>query len=122
MPYKKSLYRQRHCSGHCYCHPYFSIRAIAPAMCGSIYSWSLENIKGVKENTNALGFPLNQYMAFFVLSIIFIISGIIVMQLPKSLDEHNDEPNEDDEENLNSDNNGSVTTVAVAYHTITSHQ
>lgn len=56
-------------------------------MTGSIYSWSLTNIKGIAENKHALGFPLNQYFAFIVLSLVSMINGIIVATLPNQLNE-----------------------------------
>jgi len=61
-------------------------RAITVPMVGSIFGWSLTNVKNVTENTDALGFPFNQYFAFFVLVIFGIFNTLFVFLLPESLD------------------------------------
>ena len=64
---------------------YISYRAISPTLFGSIFSWSLRNIKNVEGNENALGFPFNQYFAFFVMSLVSLFNVIYVSQFPISL-------------------------------------
>jgi len=59
---------------------------IAPTMVGSLYSWSLTNIKGVEGNEKPLGFPFNQYFPFFVLSILSIVNAVMASKIPPSLD------------------------------------
>ena len=41
-------------------------RACSPTIMGSLFSWSLTNIKDIKGNRKPLGFPFNQYFSFFV--------------------------------------------------------
>ena len=65
-------------------------RALAPVVFGSIFSWSLRNIKDVEGNKNALGFPFNQYFAFFVMSILSFINMIYVSQFPERLNRKRD--------------------------------
>lgn len=62
-------------------------RGLAPPIFGSIYSWSLTNIKGVEGNEHALGFPLNQYFAFFILSFVCMITAIIAWHIPGALNQ-----------------------------------
>ena len=42
-------------------------RLMGPLVFGSLFSWSLKNIKGVSENIDPLGFPFNQYLTFILL-------------------------------------------------------
>ena len=65
-------------------------RALGPVVFGSIFSWSLRNIKNVEGNKNALGFPFNQYFAFFVMSIISFFNMIFVSQFPERLNRKKD--------------------------------
>ena len=99
-------------------------------MVGSIYSWSLTNIKGVEGNEKPLGFPFNQYFPFFVLSILSIVNTIFASRIPLSLDTKMSEkaPNPDDVivgENGIRDSGvdafpGNVTNITVGYFTPTS--
>lgn len=52
---------------------------------GSIYSWSLTNVKGIEGNEKALGFPMNQYLTFFVLTLIAIGNAVCASFLPDNL-------------------------------------
>jgi len=61
-------------------------RALTVPMVGSIFGWSLTNVKNVTENKDALGFPLNQYLVFFVLALFGILNAFFVYFLPESLD------------------------------------
>lgn len=60
-------------------------RLASPTLCGAIYSWSLTNINGVKGNEDPLGFPFNQYLAFFFLSLWAILVAVITSRLPDSM-------------------------------------
>ena len=60
-------------------------RLLAPLLCGSIYSWSLENIQGIKGNIEPLGFPLNQFCTFYFLSAICVVIAVITASLPDSM-------------------------------------
>ena len=60
-------------------------KILTPIMCGGIFSWSLHNIKGVDGNIGALGFPLDQFLAFIVLSLVAILSSAIALTLPSSV-------------------------------------
>ncbi|XP_057300510.1 uncharacterized protein LOC130633089 [Hydractinia symbiolongicarpus] len=61
-------------------------RSVAPTLFGSLFSWSLENIKDVGENKNPLGFPFNQYFTFYLLSIFSIFNAFFVTQLTRNID------------------------------------
>ena len=61
-------------------------RLIGPLLCGAVYSWSLRNIKGVEGNMQPLGFPLNQFLTFFVLSVISLIVCMIAATLGDKMD------------------------------------
>lgn len=61
-------------------------RLMAPIMFGTIYSWSLTNIEGVSGNETPLGFPLNQFLTFYILSFLSLIIAIITTLLPNSID------------------------------------
>ena len=76
---------------------------IAPILVGSTFSWSLTNIKGIEGNVKPLGFPLNQYFPFFVLSLIGIIGVVICSRIPSYLDKSqrlNEENLDDKTDNL----------------------
>ena len=87
---------------------------LAPTMVGSLFSWSLTNIKGVKDNLNPLGFPLNQYFPFFILSFLAIVNAIIASRIPASLDSSIRKPKEEKED---LDRPGNVTNITVGYFT-----
>ena len=55
---------------------------VAPLLFGSLYSWSLTNIKGVDGNENALGFPFNQFLPFYILSVCSIFIAVFTSILP----------------------------------------
>ena len=59
---------------------------IGPTFLGSMYSWSLTNVKEVSENVNPLGFPFNQYFSFFMLSITAFLIAIPACRIPRSCD------------------------------------
>ena len=60
-------------------------RLCGPVMSGSIYSWSLKNIVEVFSNDNPLGFPLNQFLTFFILSLCSIGIAVLTTILPKEM-------------------------------------
>jgi len=60
-------------------------RLFAPTAFGRLYSWSLTNVKGVHQD--GLGFPFNQYFAFFVMGLLSIATAILVLFVKTSLDE-----------------------------------
>ena len=60
-------------------------RLIAPLLSGSLYSWSLRNIKGIDGNQNALGFPFNQFFTFYVFSIWSIFVAVCTSTLPERM-------------------------------------
>ena len=53
-------------------------------MFGSIYSWSLRNIRTEEENMS--GFPINQYFVFFTQSAIAVLAAIFARRFIKSVD------------------------------------
>ena len=57
-------------------------RLITPLIFGSLYSWSLTNIKGLNGNENALGFPFNQFFPFYILSVCSIFIAVFTSTLP----------------------------------------
>ncbi|XP_057303046.1 uncharacterized protein LOC130642346 [Hydractinia symbiolongicarpus] len=61
-------------------------RSVAPTLFGSVFSWSLGNIKDVEDNENPLGFPFNQYFTFYLLSFLSIFNAFFATQLPKLID------------------------------------
>jgi len=60
-------------------------RLFAPTAFGRLYSWSLTNVKGVHQD--GLGFPFNQYFAFFIMGLLSIATAILVLFVKTSLDE-----------------------------------
>ena len=61
-------------------------RLLAPLVCGSLYSWSLTNIKGSDGYQNALGFPFNQFLTFYFLSLWLIMISVFTATLPNRMD------------------------------------
>lgn len=61
-------------------------RMVAPVVFGGIYSWSLNNIVGIRENSDPLGFPFNQFLTFFVLSLVSLLIALITTCLGDSID------------------------------------
>lgn len=61
-------------------------RSIGPAALGGIYAWSLSNIKYVSTNTDPIGFPFNQHFAFYIVSLVFILSSIMASTISPTLD------------------------------------
>ena len=93
---------------------------IAPTMVGSIFSWSLTNIKGVEGNEKPLGFPLNQYFPFFVLSLIAILNAVLCSRIPLSMDKSksiNQVKLNDEEEDDIGISPGNITNITVGYFT-----
>ena len=62
-------------------------RLLSPTINGSIYSWSLTNVKNSANGESALGFPFNQYFPFLVLSAFAVASFIFESSFPRSLNE-----------------------------------
>lgn len=60
-------------------------RMIAPVLFGSLFSWSLTNVKGVSGNTHALGFPFNHYFVLFVHSLFSLCTVVFASQLPDDI-------------------------------------
>ena len=60
---------------------------ISPTFLGSIYSWSLKNVKGAKGNTDPLDFPFNQFFSFFVVTLMSILLCFVpALKVPPSYD------------------------------------
>ena len=51
--------------------------AVAPYAYGSMYSWSLRNIKGIAKNTDPLGFPFDSHFPYIIMS----INSLVVLAL-----------------------------------------
>ena len=58
-------------------------RASAPLIFGSIYSWSMTNVKHL--NPDGLGFPFNQYVTFYLLCCICLMIAIPAAFFPDRL-------------------------------------
>ena len=58
-------------------------RALAPLVFGGVYSWSMTNVKNVYPD--GLGFPFNQYLTFFFISFMSILSAIAASFFPDRL-------------------------------------
>ena len=52
-------------------------RLLAAVVFGNVFSWSLTNVESVAENTNAIGFPFNQFFVFFIAALIFLAIAMI---------------------------------------------
>ena len=74
---------------------------IAPIMVGSLFSWSLTNVKDVQSNKNPLGFPFNQYFPYFFLSLLALSNAVVALKLPSSLDKR--KPKKEINENVEND-------------------
>lgn len=61
-------------------------RLVAPAILGSLYSWSLTNIKRVSSSSDPMGFPFNQYFTFYVVSVLYIINSVFASTISPLLD------------------------------------
>ena len=55
---------------------------VAPVGMERLYSWSLTNIKGASESSAPLGFPFNQYLAYFVLSLWAVCVAVVTSFIP----------------------------------------
>jgi len=62
-------------------------RTLSVPIVGSIFGWSLTNVKHMTDNVSPLGFPFNQYLAFFVLALSAILNILFVYLLPESVDQ-----------------------------------
>jgi MFS family permease len=60
-------------------------RMLAPISAGSIFAWSLTNIKGLQDNKHPLGFPFNQFFVFFFFSVGTLIIALVSLLIPASL-------------------------------------
>uniref|UniRef100_A0A7M5UYR5 Major facilitator superfamily (MFS) profile domain-containing protein n=1 Tax=Clytia hemisphaerica TaxID=252671 RepID=A0A7M5UYR5_9CNID len=47
--------------------------AVAPYAYGTMYSWSLRNIKGITKNTDPLGFPFDPHFPYIVMSVVSLV-------------------------------------------------
>ena len=82
-------------------------------MVGSTYSWSLTNVKGVEGNEHPLGFPLNQYFPFFLLSFLAILNAVLCSRIPSHINQRQrlqEEINDDETKSRNH-----VTNLTVRY-------
>ena len=61
-------------------------RLIGPLVCGGIFSWSLRNIRGIEGNVDAIGFPMNQFLTFYVMSGVSVVVAAIAATLDDSMD------------------------------------
>ena len=62
-------------------------RLLGGAITRPLFSWSLTNVDGVIGNKNSIGFPLNQYFVFLVLSLwSVLIAAVTSCFIKKSLD------------------------------------
>ena len=62
-------------------------RLLGGAITGPLFSWSLTNVDGVIGNRNSIGFPLNQYFVFLVLSLWSVLIAVVTSCfVKKSLD------------------------------------
>jgi len=61
-------------------------RASAVGSVGSMFGWSLSNVEDVASNTDALGFPFNQYFTFFIIAVVSFGTALYSFILPKELD------------------------------------
>lgn len=57
-------------------------RLTSPLVFGGLFSWSLQNVKGIEQNPHALGFPFNQYLIFFFCSLFSLLGALLTLQLP----------------------------------------
>ena len=93
-------------------------RLIAPTMFGSIYTWSLSNVRD-----KTLGFPFNQYFPFLFLSLMGFGGSIFVLFFPSSLNEKLKVNKDDEEINLSVDHHkiqkidGKITSISMGYFT-----
>ena len=55
-------------------------RTVAPNVYGSLFAWSLTNIR-VEGNKSPLGFPFNQYLAFFATAVISLTVILLAFTL-----------------------------------------
>ncbi|XP_057306352.1 uncharacterized protein LOC130644670 [Hydractinia symbiolongicarpus] len=60
-------------------------RMAGPPLFGSIFSWSLKNVANVEENKHPLGFPFNQYFAFYLLAILGLLIAVFVGTFPNTV-------------------------------------
>lgn len=60
-------------------------RTITPSLFGSLFSWSLDNVEKTARHEQALGFPFNQYFAFFILAFCGIASACVCLYMPNSI-------------------------------------
>ena len=57
----------------------------SPAFFGTVYSWSLTNIKNVSGNEGAMGYPFNQFFIFLIASLCFFLTSIMATRLSAGL-------------------------------------
>ena len=59
---------------------------ISPSVYGSIYAWSVTNIKGVGNSHSPLGFPCNQYFIFYLQSVWAVFVAVVAAGIPKHME------------------------------------
>ena len=89
---------------------------IAPTMLGSLFSWSLTNIKGVEGNEKPIGFPFNQYFPFFVMSLIAIFNAVLCAKIPSYMDKSIPLKQDNEEEDAGK-YPGNITNITIGYFT-----
>ena len=60
-------------------------RLIGPLVTGSLFSWSLGNVRGVEGNKGALGFPFNQFFTFYAYTLWLVFISVMVTKFPDSM-------------------------------------
>ena len=60
-------------------------RGISAVVCGSLYAWSITNVRRV-DNLDALGFPFNEYFVFFLLALGALVMACLTFKLAPSMD------------------------------------
>ncbi|XP_065842031.1 uncharacterized protein [Oscarella lobularis] len=60
-------------------------RTVAPSFAGSVFAWS------ISDDASHLGFPLDYHLTFFLLSFIYLISLLLSVNLPSSLQKQKEE-------------------------------
>ena len=72
-------YSDRSPSLNTVCLLLLNFRTVAPSFAGSVFAWS------IGDDASRLGFPLDYHLTFFLLSFIYLISLLLSVNLPSSL-------------------------------------
>jgi hypothetical protein len=59
-------------------------RGLSRVVCGRLYSWSLTNVRGVAANTHPLGFPLDTFFVFLMLSALTLLFVLCAVNISAS--------------------------------------